>query len=472
MHCLAKPEKRGDGCYRFRITHNGQKYETYWYAPVGMSEKKADREASHQLELFKEEVRNGTADSKFNAKMTFQEYAEIWFKEYTPELELRTVQNYRDKMPRILEALGHLPLNEIKQLHIRQFLNNLAENGIKDNERYEITDQFRYRMAKKGWTMTKLSRMSGVSFGTIKRALNGYCVLPQTARKLSEAMNGNINTLFKQISEPEPLSKDTIITYRATISTILSSAVPDIIPFNPAMNLKLKKKNGKSEVEIVMEKKKFINSIDSTRLMVRALCRNLTRENMCLLLALMTGLRKGELAALRWEHIDFRDSVIYIISSRGNVKNIGVVEKATKTRSSERIVFINHWTLHLLSEYRERCREILKKNKRELQEKDYLFINERGKPVFPDTIYKWMKELLTQFGFPDLHPHSMRHTFASLNADILTRKNMVISNQMGHSSNITEKVYIHAYDVTKAQLAEEFGELIFGDKTFDDEAKQ
>ena len=63
----------------------------------------------------------------------------------------------------------------------------------------------------------------------------------------------------------------------------------------------------------------------------------------------------------------------------------------------------------------------------------------------------------------------MRHTFASINTDIIIRKNRVVSNQLGHKGDVTERVYIHAYDVTKAQLAEEFGELIFGDKSFDDE---
>lgn len=437
-----------------------------------MSEKKAEKEAAHQLELFKEDVRNGTADLQLNGKITFREYAEIWFEAYAPDLELRTVQNYRDKMPRILEAIGHIPLNEIKQLHIKKFLNNLAEDGIKDNERYEISDRFRTLYAKKKWTMTKLSQESGVSFGTVKNAVKGHCVLYQTALKLSEAMNGDIKKLFTQINDPEPLSKETIITYRATISTILSSAVPDIIPYNPALHLKMKKKKRESEVGIVMGKKQFINDIDSVRLIVRALCRDLTRENMCLILALMTGLRKGELAALCWQHVDFDDGVIYIICSRGNVKNVGVVEKGTKTRSSERIVAVDRRTLYLLAEYKKRCGEMLKEGGKTLKESDYLFIREDGKPFYPDTLYNWMKRLLNHFGYPDLHPHSMRHTFASLNADILTRKNRIVSEQLGHSSDVTERVYIHAYDATKAMLAEEYGKLIYGDKTFGDGAGQ
>ena len=66
----------------------------------------------------------------------------------------------------------------------------------------------------------------------------------------------------------------------------------------------------------------------------------------------------------------------------------------------------------------------------------------------------------------------MRHTFASINADILIRKNRIVSNQLGHSSDVTERVYTHSYDMTKREMAEEFGKLIFGDKTFDDELKQ
>lgn len=42
----------------------------------------------------------------------------------------------------------------------------------------------------------------------------------------------------------------------------------------------------------------------------------------------------------------------------------------------------------------------------------------------------------------------------------------MVSNQLGHKGDVTERVYVHGYELTKAQLAEEFGELMFGDKTF------
>ena len=353
------------------------------------------------------------------------------------------------------------------------FLNNLAEKGIKDNVRYQSADQLKVQYNRQKWTMQKLSQASGVSMGTVKNALSGHSVLYQSALRISDTMGKDIDALFTQIGEPEPLAKTSIKTYQATISTILSSAVPDIIPFNPALHMKLKRKkdNQKSEVEIKKEKKKFIDNIDTARMIVRTLCRDLTHENMCLILALMSGLRKGELAALRWEHIDFNDRVIYVINSRGNVKNVGIVEKGTKTKSSERIVCIDHWTLHLLAEYKERCREMLRKNGKNLSDGDYLFIRRDGEPYYPDTLYKWMKQLLERFGYPDLHPHSMRHTFASFNADILTRRNRMVSDQLGHSSDVTERVYIHSLDMTKSQMAEEFGKLIFGDDAEQEEDK-
>lgn len=154
-----------------------------------------------------------------------------------------------------------------------------------------------------------------------------------------------------------------------------------------------------------------------------------------LLTEMYTGLRIGELCALRWEDIDFENDVIRVNksiqrlpdSTTGKTK---VVITSTKTSTSDRIIPISTY---------------LKNKLKGAKKADNCYIlSGREKIIEPRTLTNRFKALLSAAGVSDIKFHSLRHGFATQciqkNVDIKT-----VSELLGHSSmNITMKTYIHS----------------------------
>lgn len=94
-------------------------------------EAKSKREAEKLLDLFSAEVLKGEYIEP--SKLTFADFAERWLRDYAePELEAKTTYRYKELLrSRILPAMGHLRLGEIKGAHLAEFYRNLKENGVR-----------------------------------------------------------------------------------------------------------------------------------------------------------------------------------------------------------------------------------------------------------------------------------------------------------------------------------------------------
>lgn len=77
-----------------------------WKIPAGMTEKKAEKEARHQAELFEEKVRTGQSAEQ---KIKFADFCDLWMKDYAEtQLRPKTVNRYRELLERIKPALGSI----------------------------------------------------------------------------------------------------------------------------------------------------------------------------------------------------------------------------------------------------------------------------------------------------------------------------------------------------------------------------
>ncbi len=141
-----------------------------------------------------------------------------------------------------------------------------------------------------------------------------------------------------------------------------------------------------------------------------------------------TGMRISEVLSLKRGDISFEEKVIRV---RG---------KGEK----ERIVPCNDIALFYLKEYIEKARKKLLKNKNT----DFLFLNKNGDKLSRVGFWKILKKYGKVAGIKKIHPHIIRHTFAThmlLNGcDLKTLKII-----LGHSSISTTQVYTH---LTKTHL--------------------
>ena len=163
---------------------------------------------------------------------------------------------------------------------------------------------------------------------------------------------------------------------------------------------------------------------------------NINSRNIGLLISLYSGIRIGELCALKWEDVDFKKNCLTINKTIQRVyikdkdKNISkVIITTPKTKNSNREIPINKEFL-----------EILKKVK---SDKKYYILTGNDKYIEPRTYRKYFNKVLDELKIKHFNFHSLRHTFAtnciSLGVDYKT-----VSELLGHANvNITLNLYVH-----------------------------
>ena len=163
---------------------------------------------------------------------------------------------------------------------------------------------------------------------------------------------------------------------------------------------------------------------------------NLTSRNIGILLSLYSGIRIGELCALQWKDIDFKNNKLIIsktvqrIYIKDKDKNISkVIITSPKTKNANREIPINKDFI-----------EILKKIK---SDNDYYILSNNEKYIEPRTYRKYFNKALKENKIKHFNFHSLRHTFAT-NCITLGCDYKTVSELLGHANvNITLNLYVH-----------------------------
>jgi integrase len=162
-------------------------------------------------------------------------------------------------------------------------------------------------------------------------------------------------------------------------------------------------------------------------------------------LALATGMRRGELLALRWGDVDLERAVLHVEQSLETTK-AGLRFKAPKTRHGRRPITLPPAIVALLrSLWRDLQERRLALGLGRAPSDALVFATWEGKPLHPNGVSKeWTREMAV-VGRPEITLHSLRHTHASqlihAGLDVLT-----ISRRLGHGSPaITLGVYGHLF---------------------------
>lgn len=184
----------------------------------------------------------------------------------------------------------------------------------------------------------------------------------------------------------ETLAPSTINKYLTYMRVVFQYCVEDldILDINPMAKVKkLKVDNARKRCLTQKEINKLLDA-----------CKNTNNElYLCVLIALLTGARKGEVLHLTWGTVDFQHKMLYFLNTKNG-----------DDRGEPMHEFL--------------CNELLKyknQNKVRLMQNDYIFKNDEGKPK-ETLIGKLFPKVVKKCGISDFRFHDLRHTQASWQA--------------------------------------------------------
>lgn len=399
--------------------------------PESMTKCQKQKAVEKEAVLFEEEVQNGTfLDGE---KITFQEFSQRWLTDYAErELAPKTVQRYKTLLGRINQALGGIKLCKLQPPHIISFMGNLAESGIREDNRYIMEKKYI------AYFKENKAALSGVKLDarTVANILNGKATNKKAACMIADVAKVSISVLFTPQNTTDKLSSQTLMHHYRLLNTILNTAVQwNLLLNNPAERVK--------PPRVEREEVKSLNDEEVT-VMLQLLENQPPKYQSAIYVAIFGGLRLGEVIALKWADIDFQTGRLSITKAGQYIAELGSFEKSPKNESSKRELKLPAIALKKLREWRTtQALERLALGSQWI-DRDNIFTQWNGTPIFYSTISHWFKKWLSRTDLPQITFHGLRHSCASLliahGTNIAT-----VSKRLGHSrTSTTSDIYTHA----------------------------
>lgn len=269
-------------------------------------------------------------------------------------------------------------------------------------------------------------------------------LVPFLGSKRIDAISFPAIEMFKAHCRENGVSVATIKKILTTLGTIMVYAVRcRYVDHNPVRDVEKPRKTSEDHNEIQPFSPMEIRAIlDATEH---------RKYRMLFLFAALTGLRQGELFALKWGDIDWNHSQVHV----RRTYNHGEFYKP-KSKAGNRKVDLSPILLRQLKEWRV-ASEYSK-------ESGLVFPTDAGTPLnHGNVLRRHYYKALKRAGVEYRKFHTFRHTFASL---LLEQGENIryISGQLGHSStSLTLDVYSHLISNTNQEAAMRLSERVLGD---------
>ena len=388
-------ERRGANSFRLIVsggldgTGKQQKLKRSLKVDEWLSEAEKQKAAAEGLALFIADIRKG--NNSQSKGMTVSNLWEYWLQNYAePNLEETTVEYYKRMWPRIKEALGHLRLDRIEPKHIQQFMQNLAEPGIKNVQQ------------KKGDTTEK---------------------------------------------PPAKLSAVTIRKYHAVLSGMFTKAVKwRFMDFNPCEHTEAPKAKQKPKQIYDLETAgRFLEALEGEETRHKLMCllalsAGLRREE-------LFGLRWCDVDG---NTISIRQARV-VVGSRIITKEPKTASSMRSVSIPDELAAL--LKKHSAKEAERRLKLGTAWKGKSKADDDLIFTSWDGSDLHPQSMNNFLRRFCDKHNLPRIQPHAFRHMAGTFlitsGVDVRT-----VSGKMGHSrASITMNTYAHLLKSAEQETA-------------------
>lgn len=162
-----------------------------------------------------------------------------------------------------------------------------------------------------------------------------------------------------------------------------------------------------------------------------------------IMLAVTTGMRRGEILAVRWKDVDLDAGTLAVSQSLEQTKEGGLRFKQPKTKRGRRVVALPSLAVQALRSHKAQQAKLRLQLGAAYQDHDLVCAQPDGKPFAPGAVTAGFKRLIAKLKLPPVRLHDLRHTHASQ----LLRQGVhpkVVSERLGHATiGITLDTYSH-----------------------------
>ena len=158
-------------------------------------------------------------------------------------------------------------------------------------------------------------------------------------------------------------------------------------------------------------------------------------------LLIETGMRVGECMALQWMNINWKTNAITICATLGYTPEKGIYLTTPKNRKARTVYVSDEMMILLLLYSIENSRGV---------NSNFLFHQKNSpEPMYPYSPTRYLAKLSVRYDIPRIHPHKLRHSYASIalthGADLCS-----VSENLGHcNSSVTLNFYTNANEKSK-----------------------
>ena len=329
----------------------------------------------------------------------------------------------------ISPAFAEMPISKVNKRECEKFLDLLGEADVRSVKGHAVLKPNAKQYKK--LSCPQIAAQCSIQTKSVERVFRGERTTLKTAQEIAAALKCKPEKLFHIELDHRPIARKTIKEYAIFLRLVMQYAEREYGIDNDTQTLAVKGTRSRP-VDCLHP--------EEVEALFKVLPRCSTLEQVIVMGLLNTGMRRGELAGLTWEDIDFDHCTVHVdksllIVNKGyhltttkedNVRDIDVAPEFMEYLKTYR----DQWLAqkHRMGSAWQTCMdgkwESYRESLQKLRGKNFIVINDFGWPISPDHYGKIVDRVAEKAGIRKIHPHMFRHPYVKHTTKIFSLRLM------------------------------------------------